>query len=140
MKSGVAEDLDEIGDRFAIVSRAATGGMGVVYRARDTATGELVALKLLHGGGREEVLRFEREAAILAGLEHPAIVRYVAHGVTKTGKPYLAMSWVDGETLDARLAHEGLSIAETVELGRRVAGALGHAHARGVIHRDLKPA
>ena len=131
---------EELDDRFELLRRAAVGGMGVVYEAREKASGTHVALKMLHTSAREDMLRFEREAAILAQLEHPGIVRYVAHGVSNAGTPYLAMDWVDGETLDARLARTGLSVAETVELGRRVAAALGYAHARGVVHRDMKPA
>ncbi|MBV8762197.1 MAG: serine/threonine protein kinase [Deltaproteobacteria bacterium] len=133
----MSEALD---DRFERLRQAAVGGMGVVYEAREKASGAHVALKVLHTRAREDVLRFEREAAILAQLEHPGIVRYIAHGVAADGTPYLAMDWVDGETLDARLARTGLSVAETVELGRRIAGALGYAHARGVLHRDMKPA
>src|SRR5262249_47784594 len=71
---------------------------------------------------------------------HPGIVRYVAHGVTHEGKPYLAMEWLSGETLSARLAGVGLSIAESVTLAAHVAAALGAVHRRGLVHRDLKPA
>ncbi len=119
-------------------SQVAAGGMGVVHRARDAQTGKLVALKLLTQLDPDSQERFAREAAILARLDHRAIVHYVAHG-TDAGRPFIAMDWVEGETLFDRLADTGVSIAETVELGRRVAEALGYAHARGVIHRDIKP-
>ena len=120
-------------------AQVAAGGMGVVYRARDTETGAPVALKLLAARDPDNQERFAREATILAQLDHPAIVRYVAHGATAEGVPYIAMDWAHGETLFQRLASAGVSLAETVALGQRVADALGYAHARGVVHRDVKP-
>jgi hypothetical protein len=85
------------------------------------------------------VERFTREAQLLAELRDPGIVGFVASGVTPSGEPYLVMQWLDGESLSDRLDRGPLSVAETVALGRRVAGALHAAHARGVVHRDLKP-
>ena len=126
--------------QFQVQSEVASGGMGVVYRALDPQTGALVALKLLHSRDRDSRERFAREAAILARLDHPAIVRYVAHGETEDGSPYLAMEWVSGQTLHEALAQRGASIADTIALGRRLAAGLGYAHERGVIHRDIKPA
>lgn len=79
--------------------------------------------------------RFEREANILAKLRHPSIVRYVAHGSTPDGEPFLVMEWLDGEDLHARLARQGLTFDESVTLGKRVAEALAVAHERGVVHR-----
>ena len=135
----MAADLTEIGDRFAVVQRAAKGGMGVVYKAKDRQTGAVVAVKVLHRGDSDSVARFEREAEILARLAHPGIVRYIAHGTTADGAPYLAMDWVEGETLHTRLQLTGVSVGEALDVGRRVAGALGYAHERGVVHRDVKP-
>jgi tetratricopeptide (TPR) repeat protein len=116
--------------------------MGVVFRARDAHTGASVALKVLHAGA--DAVRFEREARVLAELDHPGIVRYVAHGASGRGdggeRPWLAMEWLEGEDLETRLARQGLTVTETVVLGRRVAEALGVAHGLGVVHRDLKPA
>ena len=128
-----------IADRFVIEDRAGAGGMAAIYRARDQKTGKTVALKLLHNGGTDGENRFVREAELLAEIVHPGIVGYVAHGV-EGGTPYLAMRWVDGETLSERLKRDGAIGAEaTVDLGIAVADALGAAHARGVVHRDLKP-
>src|SRR6185369_14174082 len=109
-----------------------------VYRAADLLTGQDVALKVLHGKQSSE--RFNQEASLLADLAHPAIVRYVDHGVTPAGAHYLAMEWLDGETLEDRLARGPLSILETVRLGRRVLEGLAVAHRKGIVHRDLKPA
>ncbi len=111
--------------------------MGAVYRARDTVSGSRVALKILQGSAPGE--RFSREAQLLAELRHPAIVRYVDHGVTAGSVPYLAMEWLEGETLAARLRREPLEPAESLVMAARVGDALGMAHGRGVVHRDVKP-
>src|SRR5271170_7278109 len=113
--------------------------MGKVYRARDELTGHPVAVKVLQVQGAIEAERFAREAEVLAGLAHPALVRFVAHGRTPEGEPFLAIEWLEGEDLGTRLRRAGLSIAESVALGARVAAGLGAAHRRGVIHRDVKP-
>ncbi len=125
-----------VADRFEIVREAGSGGMGVVYEARDRRTGVTVAVKVL--GDRAHASRFTREAELLAGLEHDAIVSYVDHGDDGQA-PYLAMEWLDGEDLAQRLAQGPLSVEETIAVGARVADAIGLAHRRGVVHRDLKP-
>ncbi len=128
-----------INGRFVVEREAGAGGMGTVYRATDRLDGALVALKLLHGDNASHVERFTQEAGILAQLHHPGVVRYVAHGATPDGGRYLAMEWVEGETLTRHLAAGALSIREAVTLLRRIAEALAAAHARGIVHRDLKP-
>ncbi len=130
---------DLIAGRFEIRAFVGEGGMGAVYRALDRQTGDLCALKNVHPS-REGEARFFREARALALLSHPAIVRYVAHGTTQVGEHYLAMEWLEGQTLRQRLALGPLSIEESVDLTRRIAGALAHAHAQGIVHRDLNPA
>jgi eukaryotic-like serine/threonine-protein kinase len=129
-----------IAERFELDELARVGGMGAVYRARDRLSGELVAVKLLRGaaGGHED--RFLREAALLAELRHPAIVRHVGHGRTREGELYLAMEWLDGEDLASRLRRGPLSTTEAIALVRRAADGLSVLHARGGLHRDLKPA
>ncbi len=126
-----------VGGRFEVESVAGAGGMGTVYRAIDTARGCPVAVKILHEGG--EIQRFEREAQILRQLDHPSIVRYVGHGEDERGVPFLAMEWLEGESLSQRLKRAGLTVAEAVDLARRVASALAGPHAAGIVHRDLKP-
>jgi eukaryotic-like serine/threonine-protein kinase len=114
--------------------------MGKIYRARELPTGEPVALKVLHDAGSlVDQHRFAREARILAELHHPAIVRYIAHGLTPEGAPYLVMEWLEGENLANRMSHGKLAVDVSVALVRRVAEALGAAHARDVVHRDIKP-
>ncbi|WP_437965639.1 protein kinase [Sorangium sp. So ce260] len=128
-----------IDSRFEIERVAASGGMGTIYRAVDRATGAPVALKLLGQPDRSAAHRFEHEARILAELDHPRIVRHVAHGITPDGVPYLAMEWLEGESLAQRLARQKLDLEESLALLRATAEALGAAHARGIVHRDVKP-
>src|SRR5688572_23201826 len=132
---------DVIAERFELEQLAQVGGMGAVFRARDRIGGERVAVKLLRapGGGHDD--RFLREAALLAELRHPAIVRHVAHGRTPQGELYLAMEWLEGEDLASRISRGGaLPAAESIALVRRAADGLALLHARGGLHRDLKPA
>ncbi len=130
---------DVIADRFVVERLAGRGGMGAVYRALDLMTGAPVALKVMATGGGRDDERFTQEASVLAQLNHPAIVRYVVHGRAREGQAFLAMEWLDGEDLGQRLARAGLSAAESLAVARRVAEGLAAAHARGVVHRDVKP-
>ncbi|KYF85735.1 protein kinase [Sorangium cellulosum] len=125
--------------RFELAEVAGSGGMGTVYRALDRASGAVVALKLLHKVDARAQARFDREARALSRMDHPRIVRYATHGVAPTGEPYLAMEWLSGESLAARLSRQELRLDESVALVRAVADALGAAHARGIVHRDIKP-
>lgn len=126
-----------VSSRFEVAELVGAGGMGMVYRARDRATGRQVALKILPPD--EDPVRFEREASALARLRHPGIVGFVDHGLTDEGRPYLAMSWLEGETLASRLKRKSLSMGEVKAVGICVAEALVAAHGAGVVHRDLKP-
>lgn len=130
---------DVVAGRFELRAVAGHGGMGVVYRAWDRDLGVEVALKAMLRAGASEKLRFGRESRVLRGLTHPGIVRHVADGVTAEGELWLAMEWLEGEDLGARLARGPLSGAEALAVGRGIAEALAHAHAHGLVHRDLKP-
>jgi hypothetical protein len=114
--------------------------MGVVYRARDRHGGGPVAVKLLALTGDTPMERFRREARVLASLRHPGIVRYVDDGRTASGELFIAMEWLDGESLGARMKHDRLAVPDATAVVRRVAEALGVAHEAGIVHRDLKPA
>jgi tetratricopeptide (TPR) repeat protein len=127
-----------VSGRFELQQLAGSGGMGAVYRARDLTDGSTVAVKILTGRELREAERFDLEAAILAELTHPAIVRYVAHGV-EGGDHFIAMEWLEGEDLATRLDRQPLTVAEAVALVQRSAEALAYAHARGIVHRDIKP-
>ncbi|WNG47406.1 protein kinase [Archangium minus] len=130
-----------VGGRFGIETLASRGGMGSIYRAKDSATGQPVALKLLHGATLPgAVYRFNRERALLSELSHPGIVSYVAHGTTERGQPYLVMEWLAGEDLAQRLQRQPLSLSESLSLLRRIGEALAEAHRQGIVHRDIKPA
>ena len=128
-----------IGDRFRLEDNVGAGGMGQIFRASDQRDGSEVAIKIMSGVDAADAERFAREVGILAELRHPGIVRYVAHGLTPAGSPFVAMEWLDGSDLEHVLAHRQLSLDESVVLARCAAEALGFAHERGVVHRDVKP-
>jgi eukaryotic-like serine/threonine-protein kinase len=130
---------DRIAERFELLKNAGSGGMGVVYQARDHATDRVVALKVLVERREELSDRFTQEVELLSGLEHPHIVGYVTHGRTLEGAPYLVMPWLEGRDLQQRVAAGRLSVDEAMALVRRVADALAYLHGRGIVHRDVKP-
>ncbi len=125
-----------------IVALLGAGGMGEVYRARDTKLGRDVALKIVlpsFTADAERVARFEREARLLASLNHPHIG--AIYGFEDTGDvPALVLELVEGETLDARVRRGPLPLSEALAVAQQIADALDAAHAAGIIHRDLKPA
>ncbi len=116
--------------------------MGVVWKATDTTLGRDVAIKVLpeaFARDPERMARFEREARLLASLNHGNIASIYGVG-SADGVRFLAMELVEGEDLAARIAHGPVPVVEALELARQIAGALEAAHEKGVIHRDLKPA
>ncbi|MCG3192761.1 MAG: Serine/threonine-protein kinase PknD [Thermoanaerobaculia bacterium] len=122
---------------YEIVSRIGAGGMGEVWRARDSRLGRTVAIKVLpkeFAQDRDFCRRFEREARIISRLNHPNIC--TLHDV---GEGYLVMEFVEGESLAERLRKGPLPIREALRYGAEIALALDQAHRAGVIHRDLKP-
>jgi serine/threonine protein kinase len=107
---------DVIDERFEVERFVARGGMGDVYRARDRATGKIVALKFLIDEQEALLHRLDREARVLAALDHPGIVAYVAHRATR-GSAYLAMEWLDGVSLAEHVARGRLTVDQTLALG-----------------------
>ena len=127
---------------YEIVAPLGAGGMGEVYRARDSKLKREVALKVLPAevaGDRERLARFEREGHILASVNHPNIA--AIHGLAESESgPVLVLELVDGLTLQDRLASGPLALDEALSFARQIADALEAAHEQGVVHRDLKPA
>src|SRR2546428_6693868 len=127
--------------RYQVYALLGAGGMGEVYRARDTRLDRDVAIKILpeHLVQDSEVLgRFEREAKAVAALSHPNILAIHDFG-SEQGVSYAVMELLEGETLRARLTRSALPWREALEIGIAITEGLAAAHARGIIHRDLKP-
>jgi Tol biopolymer transport system component len=126
---------------YEIVAPLGSGGMGEVYRARDTRLGREVAIKVLAGRHGEDVAmreRFEREAKAISALSHPSICTLFDVGEHE-GAHYLVMEFLEGETLAERLARGPLPLEQALKSGAEIATALAVAHGRGIVHRDLKP-
>jgi Tol biopolymer transport system component/predicted Ser/Thr protein kinase len=128
-------------DRYDVVERLGQGGMGVVYKARDTVLDRFVALKVLppdKSADPERRERFLAEAKAASALNHPGIV--TVHDVLAVdGQDVIVMELVEGETLEERLARKRLPLGSALDLAVRIADALTRAHAAGIVHRDLKP-
>lgn len=128
---------------FRVLEPLGAGGMGVVYRAEDTRLGRAVALKFLlplYSLDPAAKARFLHEAHSAAALDHPNLCTIHEIGEMDDGRLFLAMALYAGETLKARLAHEGpLPVGEALKIARQIAQALSCAHAAGIVHRDLKP-
>ena len=132
----------QILSHYRLVEQIGEGGMGVVWRAQDTKLDRDVAVKLLPEGFSEDpdrLARFEREAKLLASLNHPNIA--AIHGLEDAaGIRFLVLELIPGDTLAERVARGPLAVEEALRLGRQIAEALEVAHSNGVLHRDLKPA
>jgi eukaryotic-like serine/threonine-protein kinase len=127
---------------YEILSVLGTGGMGQVYRARDAKLGREVALKALPdqlANDADRLARFQREAQVLASLNHPHIAQIYGFE-DSSGTHALVMELVEGETLAQLLAGAALQLARAVLIASQIADALEAAHEKGIIHRDLKPA
>src|SRR4051794_9593353 len=138
---------------FQLLEKLGEGGMGEVYRARDTKLGRDVAIKILppaFAADPDRLARFEREAQLLASLNHPHIAQIYgleAHdareGLHGSKRPFIVMELVEGETLERTLRQQpsgALATGDALAIARQIADALDAAHERGIVHRDLKPA
>jgi Tol biopolymer transport system component len=127
---------------YRITAALGAGGMGEVYRATDTKLGRDVAIKILPpevAQDPERLTRFQREAHVLASLNHPHVA--AIHGLEEAaGAPFLVLELVEGEDLSERLGRGSIPPEETIEIARQIAEALEEAHEKGIVHRDLKPA
>jgi serine/threonine protein kinase len=126
---------------YEILSRLGAGGMGEVFRARDTRLQRIVAIKILPGDFAADAqlrLRFEREARSISQLNHPHIC--TVHDIGQhEGTAYLVMELVDGENLADRLARGAMPLPDALRYAAQIAEALDRAHRNGITHRDVKP-
>ena len=126
---------------YEIIEPAGAGGMGEVYKARDTRLNRTVAIKVLpttFAGNTEFKERFDREAKAISSLNHPNICTLYDVG-HESGVDYLVMEYLEGETLAERLSRGPISYEETLQISIQIASGLDSAHHQGLIHRDLKP-
>ncbi|MES1205209.1 MAG: serine/threonine-protein kinase, partial [Pseudomonadota bacterium] len=131
-----------LGDRYRILSRIGVGGMGAVYRALHTSLKREVAIKVLlpdFGGKEEFVRRFEREAESASRLAHPNIIAVTDFGRTPEHLLFLAMEFLDGQSLASLIKQGPLDLPRALAIFRQILAGLGHAHVAGIVHRDLKP-
>src|SRR5687768_9871722 len=122
---------------YEVVSHVGAGGMGEVWKARDTRLDRSVAIKILPPEFAQDAqfkLRFEREARAISQLEHPHICR-----LYDVGDDYLVMELLEGESLAHRIGRGPLPLADVLKYGAQIAEALDRAHRAGIVHRDLKP-
>src|SRR5712691_6604076 len=122
---------------YEVIAPIGTGGMGEVFKARDTRLDRSVAIKVLpaeFGQNAQLRLRFEREAKTISQLDHPHICT-----LFDVGDDYLVMEYLEGETLAERLPRGPLPLTDVLKFGTQIAEALDRAHRAGIVHRDLKP-
>src|SRR5262245_52423880 len=132
--------MDKTIGHYKVIGKLGEGGMGEVYRAQDTRLGRDVAIKVLPlavSTDSDRVRRFEREAQVLAALNHTHIASIYGMERTETGGCALVMELVDGVTLADRLGRGPIAIEDALPIARQIAEALEYAHEKGIVHRDL---
>ena len=132
----------QLSGRYRLDAQVGTGGMSTVYRAFDATLERRVAIKLMHreiASDSDQLERFRREARAVAQLSHPHIVGVIDAGEDE-GRPYIVFEYVEGETLKDRIRRLGrLPVDEAIAYAIEISRALGAAHGRGIVHRDVKP-
>ncbi|MEP6568984.1 MAG: tetratricopeptide repeat protein [Acidobacteriota bacterium] len=131
--------IGETVSKYRIIAQLGEGGMGVVYLAEHTTIGKRVAMKFLSTTTKEYRARFLREARAVSALNHPNIATVFDYGETEDCQPYIVMELVEGEPLNEKLRDGSLPLPEAVRIVSSIAEALGEAHRKGVVHRDVKP-
>lgn len=139
----VSEPAMDLGEQYEVIAQIGSGGMAVVYKVREVATGTFFAAKVLKNdlaSDESSMKRFRQEAALVKRLEHPHIVKIKDYSLTKNGVPVLIMEWSEGETLADRIKNTGpVSAKESLAIFAQISRALTYAHGLGIIHRDIKP-
>ena len=133
-------DRNQVGP-FPLLDKLGEGGMGVVYKARDTRLERLVAIKLLpesRASDPDRRARFMQEARAVSALNHPNIVT-IYDIAEENGRHYIVMEFVNGKPLHEIIPRKGMRITETLRMAAQIAEALTAAHAMGIVHRDIKP-
>ena len=135
-------DLEALKDRYDFVTELGRGGMSVVYKARDKTLDRLVAIKTLSvkSLSEKQLVQFQAEARALSGLKHKGIMEILDFGITRTGKPYMVLEFIEGIPLSKYIENVGpMPLILCLSIFCDLCEALSHAHNKGVLHRDIKP-
>jgi len=141
-EAGLGQIDTALAERYEFIEVVGSGGMSVIYKAKQRLLDRIVAIKMLHSHVLDEttMMRFQTEAKASTSLQHPNVIKVHDFGVSEFGQPYMVMDYIDGPTLTELLKYRGsLPLPEAMEIFSQVSDALEHAHEHGVLHRDLKP-